>query len=701
MLPLNLEFRNFFSHRDSKLDFSQFSSALILGNVDGNYNISNGAGKSTIFDSLMWCLFNKSRVSSMDDVISWGENSCSVSLEFKHAESKYKIVRKRSRLTSTSSVEFFQEDAQLNWIDISDSTTSLTNAKIVSVIKFDYKTFINSAYFRQNDISEFTSADPSKKKEILKSIVDISKWDNYETKSKDEIRTLKLESSVLYASLDGYDDMVVKLEENKKDLDTLDENLIEKNKKRELSEEVLSDLSQKYSDLKKTLETDKWDKISEENIKISSDLLSSNKQLLEIGKNLSKLTKDYSEKQDVVNSLNSSISSSSVDEDAEAKIILLQKEELEFNILLNTSKATVENLEKEKFTPGQCYVCQQDVSNELYSYLEKKHDGGLDTNKKNITYSKNKLKEIESKIQALIVLKNNKKKVETQKNKIKILESEMSMMKNRIDELTTNSDSLSAKIKTFNEILDNNNKILDSLRNNDFKDLQSKINEMKEDLLKMAKDIEKDNRSAGSLTEKISATQEKINSLKASRKIYFEKQKRIGIYEKITRLFGKNGIQTILLNAVINDLEKTSNEILTSICNEPFIIYLDTQRKGSDGVSIVDTLDLRVKKEGITQDFSSLSEGEKFRVSLALRIALGEISSRHSGSSLDFLLLDEINSPLDRHGVESLFSNVIKSLEKKYKILVITHDDFLKEKFDNIIEVTKVNGESSITYISS
>jgi len=168
----------------------------------------------------------------------------------------------------------------------------------------------------------------------------------------------------------------------------------------------------------------------------------------------------------------------------------------------------------------------------------------------------------------------------------------------------------------------------------------------------------------------------------------------------MVKLLGKNGIQTILLNALIEDLEKTSNEILNSICNEPFQIFLDTQRVGSDGVSVVDTLDLRVKKEGVVQNFKSLSGGEKFRISLALRIALSEISSRHGGSSLEFLLLDEINSPLDRQGTESLFVNVIKALEKKYKILVITHNDSLKERFNNILDITKVNGESSINYIA-
>ena len=65
---------------------------------------------------------------------------------------------------------------------------------------------------------------------------------------------------------------------------------------------------------------------------------------------------------------------------------------------------------------------------------------------------------------------------------------------------------------------------------------------------------------------------------------------------------------------------------------------------------------------------------------------------------MEFLLLDEVNSPLDRFGVETLFVNVIKSLEEKYKIMVITHDESLKEKFDNIIDSTKINGDTEIVF---
>jgi exonuclease SbcC len=173
---------------------------------------------------------------------------------------------------------------------------------------------------------------------------------------------------------------------------------------------------------------------------------------------------------------------------------------------------------------------------------------------------------------------------------------------------------------------------------------------------------------------------------------------RASLFVNLSKMFGKSGIQSILLDAIIEDLEKTANITLSSMCNEPAVIVLDTQRVGSDGTSLIETLDLNVRKDGNMQSFKSLSGGEQFRISLALRIALSEISSRYGGSSLEFLLLDEVNSPLDRYGVETLFVNVIKSLEEKYKIMVITHDESLKEKFDNVIDSTKINGDTEIIF---
>ena len=261
-------------------------------------------------------------------------------------------------------------------------------------------------------------------------------------------------------------------------------------------------------------------------------------------------------------------------------------------------------------------------------------------------------------------------------------------------------DSAYSELVIIKEKIDENEKIIASLKDEDFKNIMIKLKSRKEGLQKLSENIVSKSIQLGVMREKTSSLESKRNSLNVEMKNLAKKQDKVSVLDKLSKMFGKNGIQTILLNAVISDLEKKSNEILESITEESIQVFLETQRVGSDGVSVVETLDLNVKKDGTVCNFYSLSGGEQFRIAIALRIALSEIASNHGGSLLEFLLLDEVNSPLDKNGVETLFVNVIKVLEAKYKMLIITHDDSLKERFDNIIEIQKINGESSAVFTS-
>ena len=41
MIPVRLEMENFFSHKNSSIDFSRFDSCLLIGNTEGDYDKSN------------------------------------------------------------------------------------------------------------------------------------------------------------------------------------------------------------------------------------------------------------------------------------------------------------------------------------------------------------------------------------------------------------------------------------------------------------------------------------------------------------------------------------------------------------------------------------------------------------------------------------------------------------------------------------
>lgn len=701
MLPSRLVMENFFSHKNTEVDFSDFNSALLIGNSEGDYRKSNGAGKSAIFEAIVWALFNKSRVAMMDDVIKWGELSCKVSLEFLHDGKTYKVTRTRFAANSTTTIELKTIDSFGDWKDISGSTSGETNQRIEDIIKLDYRTFINSTYFRQNDISEFAESEASKKKEILKSIIDLSRWDSYEKASKSKAKELAGEVKILQTMLQDYDSVVQSITQVKIDSENtaLEISQLEDNKSK--LEESLSASKSTYESIKQSLDTAAYDKLTAE---IAS--------LKELGKSTSAKLKSKSES---VKNLKSEVDEARSQLTKISEKITENIDQVDSNILpeLNARltyhkskfmslKKDVEKIieQKDKFKLGVCPTCNQDITGESHKHLIGASDEELENIKKELQVEKIEADSINSQIESI------NKKIEKNRSQEKLIQSRemalyrLSLVEKKYLDDSAEVEDMSKEISSIKERIDAKIKLLDSIKNDDFQSLRKKINELENEIKGVNQKISEKDKLAGRLQERESVLESRMASLKDNKEKLDSKLQKISVFEKLTKLLSKTGIQTLLLESVIQDLEKTSNNILNHICNEPAAIVLETQRAGSDGVSVVETLDLKVRKDGGICNFKSLSGGEQFRISLSLRIAMSEISSKYGGSSLEFLLLDEVNSPLDRYGVETLFLNVIKSLEDRYKILIITHDESLKEKFDNVINVTKINGESEVAFVA-
>lgn len=700
MIPSKLSMENFFSHKSSEVDFSVFNSALLIGNTEGDYTKSNGSGKSAVFESILWCLFNKSRVAMMDDVIRWGENNCKVSLEFLHDGKTYKVIRTRNRMNSSSNVELKVLDSFGDWKDISGSTSGDTNLKIEETIKLDYKTFINSAYFRQNDISEFAESEPSKKKEILKSIVDISRWDEYERASKSKAKELSTECKILQGTLQDYDKISSSISLSEEDMKQLLSDIDCLREKKDIASKELSELKENYQSLKKSLDTATYDKIVSEIDAIKKD---GKEKTASRSKEESSLLKIKEELLQEESKLEKFKSFNFTEEDVPNNII----EELTAQLTYHKSnlisiKSSLESIEshRDHGTEGSCPTCGHELSRESYEVFLATQEANALELKRFLQNHKIEVDSLTSQIDRWnnIIKENSRiEKAVLQKSNI---DYRIDLLSRERDKLVSNLDTLDQAIADLKKSLKSKQEVLESIKNDDFQNLRLNISKMEEECSSIDLELSEKDKLVGRLQERLSVLRARMLEMNDSKRTLDQKIQKISVFEKLTKFLSKSGIQTVLLDTIIEDLEKTSNAILQSICNEPAVIVLETQRVGSDGSSIVETLDLKVKKDGNLQNFKSLSGGEKFRISLALRVAMSEISSRYGGSCLEFLLLDEVNSPLDRYGVETLFVSVIKSLEDKYKILTITHDETLKEKFENVINVTKINGESEIEFIT-
>src|ERR1700722_337365 len=171
MMPLYLMISNLMSHEKSQIDFSSFSSALVLGKMDNSNLISNGVGKTTIFRAIEYCLFNQVRDPLLqkdillERLIRDEAEKMLVIFDFAIDDQIYRVSRARTRkgisdlslfrrnaTEMTASIHTEETDKKL-WDDISSRRASDTEADLAKIIKIGYRSFCNTAHFMQGDLS--------------------------------------------------------------------------------------------------------------------------------------------------------------------------------------------------------------------------------------------------------------------------------------------------------------------------------------------------------------------------------------------------------------------------------------------------------------------------------------------------------------------------------------------------------------------
>ena len=160
------------------------------------------------------------------------------------------------------------------------------------------------------------------------------------------------------------------------------------------------------------------------------------------------------------------------------------------------------------------------------------------------------------------------------------------------------------------------------------------------------------------------------------------------IYKILYKAFGKDGIQALIIQNSIPEIEGEANKILSRLTDNRIHIALELQRDKKSG-GLKDTLDIKISDESGTRDYELYSGGEAFRTNFSLRIALAKLMARRSGTKLRTLIIDEGFGTQDSEGIEQLVQ-AIKEISQDFdKILVITHMENLKNMFPTKIEVSK------------
>jgi hypothetical protein len=189
--------------------------------------------------------------------------------------------------------------------------------------------------------------------------------------------------------------------------------------------------------------------------------------------------------------------------------------------------------------------------------------------------------------------------------------------------------------------------------------------------------------SAATQKGKLTANLEKYQEEKSARDGLLEQMR---VHELVTGAFSKKGIPLIVVRSQLPVINAEIAKILHGIVD--FTIELEND-EGSDSSEIYINY-------GDSRRIVELCSGmEKTIASLAIRVAMINISSLPKP---DVFIVDEGFGTLDDAAVEAC-NRLLTSLKRYFKtILIITHVDGVKDIVDHVLEITKNEKDSKVTF---
>jgi len=311
----------------------------------------------------------------------------------------------------------------------------------------------------------------------------------------------------------------------------------------------------------------------------------------------------------------------------------------------------------------------------------------LDDNKiKNINYDENKHKETST------LLKNIEKQL-TEYDKISEQITLQEERKKNIHELCLylkeikiQKKELSSKMNQYRNLKDQQEKI-EILEQSIDKNVKN-INLLKEQFLQEKGSLENQKSKLKILEKEYNNQKITIESL----------VKESQDYQLIANATGKDGIQALLIENAIPEIEQEANSILSKLTNNQAQIFIESLRDLKKG-GTKETLDIKISDSVGIRQYELFSGGEAFRIDFALRIAISKLLARRSGTALQTLIIDEGFGSQDEEGLCRIMDAIYKIQDNFSKIIIVSHLSTMKNQFPTHFFIEKGPNGSKVKII--
>lgn len=201
------------------------------------------------------------------------------------------------------------------------------------------------------------------------------------------------------------------------------------------------------------------------------------------------------------------------------------------------------------------------------------------------------------------------------------------------------------------------------------------------------------NQEEGTMREKLSQWEkmlDKIKLLELESQEIKEKHQRL---KRLSSILGTDELRTFALSLVEENLILQTNEELKNLCDARYEIIHQSRRGITPEFYVLDKF-----REGETRKVSTLSGGETFMVSLAMALALAELT--RGQAEIDTLFIDEGFGTLDQESLEDVLNMLNQIQNRGLMIGIISHIKTLTSALPINLKLQKAqDGTSKISIV--
>jgi DNA repair exonuclease SbcCD ATPase subunit/DNA repair exonuclease SbcCD nuclease subunit len=658
----SIDLENFRCFENITLDGLEDKSVIgVIGEYNKSKARSNGSGKTTLLMAILWIIYGtyKRGDLSISDkrLIRRKAKSASGTLILNNNGVRIKITRNISKKKSA--------DLELSVDGVNKSSKNHETQDLINeLMGMDYELFTAIAFFAERGNDTICSATPGKRKEYLRSILKLDRWEDagkiakkeYDTESRelDDMELLIREAedvldSINIKSITSKKNVLdSKIEEKKSDLKVLQDKVVK-----------MLALKQSRKDLRRRL-----DEASDEMDELKSELKDGEDDLKKNKKELKTALESGTQK-----AIESKVAKK------EKAIESLKKKSSEERFGGESVKKQISELGEE----DKCIHCRQDINKKYKGILLKALEGELSNYRasyekitkatKRAVNELNDLNEILSSItESQETVDENIRYIERRKEKIEKKKPILAKLDKEYSQANTVNESTLRKTQTKIE------------------EGESEVDDLNEEL--------------GRYNQQIKDHKKHEKGIKNKKKEYKDQVHKVTICKIVSDCFGPNGVSARIISNTLEEIEDYANDILKEIDNGEKRIEFRTNKEVGKGrkKAIRDTLDIWIyDSNGDEGKYEEYSNGESVTINFSIRLALSKVLSKSQNSWSGIVVLDELFGSLDEYNKEKMV-NVINHLKKEFsQVFIISHTD-IKDAFDNTVYIRK-NLETNISSI--